>query len=192
MHRFLVLWSICWSSLIHFKNGSKYLTKWTAHVFIPFMKFLLYSLVSSRFLILVRYSFLIFSFISTCLLVSASNIAKFLYVSFSSSILIFSWFGSFIPFVICHFPPCTQFIWLQISLSNSNNFKKIYLIHIWDPNRYFHSKSDSWPGSNGNDVVTPLSFYLFLFDVNVMIRSFNFFIQQYKWTTIYCRMLLID
>ena len=48
-----------------------------SQLFIPFMRFLLYILVSSRFLFLFRHSFLIFSFISTCLMVSASNIAKY-------------------------------------------------------------------------------------------------------------------
>ena len=33
-------------------------------------------------------------------MVSASNIPKYLLVSFSPSILIFSWFGSFVPSVI--------------------------------------------------------------------------------------------
>ena len=57
---FLVLWSICWSSsLVQFKNGPKCLTRRTAQVFILFIRFLPYSLVSSSFLILQRYSFLI-------------------------------------------------------------------------------------------------------------------------------------
>ena len=54
---FLVLWSICLSSLVHFKNGFEYLTRGTAKVFIPFIRFLLYSLVSSSFLVLLRHFF---------------------------------------------------------------------------------------------------------------------------------------
>ena len=46
---FLVLWSIC-SSLVYFKNGPEYLKRGTSQVFIPFMKFLQYSLVSSNFI----------------------------------------------------------------------------------------------------------------------------------------------
>ena len=48
-HEFSFLWSI-FSSLVHFKNGPKYLTRGTAQVFIPLMWFLLYSLVSSIFI----------------------------------------------------------------------------------------------------------------------------------------------
>ena len=41
---FLVLWSICLSSfLVHFKNGLEYLMREPAQVFIPFIRFLLYS-----------------------------------------------------------------------------------------------------------------------------------------------------
>ena len=102
---FLVLLSICLrSSLVHSKNASEYLTRGTAQVFIPLIRFLLHSFVSSRFLVFVRYSFLIFSFISTCFMVSASKMPKYFYVSFSSSVLILSRFGSSIPPVRCRLP----------------------------------------------------------------------------------------
>ena len=81
---FLVLWSICWSSLVLFKNGSKYLTKGNSPVVYSFDEILPYSLVSSSFLILLRYRF-IFSYISTCLMVSTSTIPKF-------SFLLVFWF----------------------------------------------------------------------------------------------------
>ena len=59
--RFLVLWSMRWStSLLHFINGLKLFTRWTAQIFIPFKIFLLYNLVSSSYLVLVRHSFIIF------------------------------------------------------------------------------------------------------------------------------------
>ena len=75
---FLVLWSICWSSsLVHFKNGPDYLTRGTSHVFISLMRFLLCSLVSRIFPILLTYYFF-YSFISTGLIVSASNIPRYL------------------------------------------------------------------------------------------------------------------
>ena len=78
----LVLWSICLSSsLVHFKNGPEYLTRSSAKVFISLIRFLLYILISSIFLALLRYPFLIFSCISTCLMGSVSNIPKYLYVS---------------------------------------------------------------------------------------------------------------
>ena len=61
---FLVLWSICLSSfLVHFKNGAGYLTRSTAQVLISFIRFLLFTLVSSNLLVLLIYCFLIFSFI---------------------------------------------------------------------------------------------------------------------------------
>ena len=60
---FLVLWFICLnSSLVHFKNGPKYLMWRTASVFILLMRFLLCSLVSSGFLVLLRVFFLGFFF----------------------------------------------------------------------------------------------------------------------------------
>ena len=58
---FLVLWYICLSSsLLHFKDGPEYLTRRTAQEFIALMRFLLQRLVLNSFLILLRYSFLIF------------------------------------------------------------------------------------------------------------------------------------
>ena len=76
---FLVLWSICISSsLFHLRKGAEYLTRGTAQVFIPLISFLLLSFVSSSFLVLLRYSFGILFFISTCLMVSASKIPKYL------------------------------------------------------------------------------------------------------------------
>ena len=53
---FLVLWSICLSSsLIYFKKGSEYLTRGTAQVFIPLIRLLQDSFISSCFLVLLRY-----------------------------------------------------------------------------------------------------------------------------------------
>ena len=89
---FLVVWSICLNSyLVHFKNSPEYLTEGTNQVFISLTRFLLLSFVTSNFLVLLRYVFVIFSFILTCLMVSASNIPKHLYASFSSSVQITTW-----------------------------------------------------------------------------------------------------
>ena len=101
----LIPWSICWSSsLVYFKNGSENLTRGTAQVFIH-LRFLLCCLLSSCFLFLFLHRYLkFFFFISVCLVVFAFSIPKYLYVSFSQSVLIFSWVGSSIPFVICRFP----------------------------------------------------------------------------------------
>ena len=101
---FLVLWFICFSFLlIHFKNGPEYLKCRTSQAFILLMKSMLYSLVLNIFLVLLR-CFYVFSFISTCLVVSTSNISKYLYVSFSPNISDFFSIGGSIILVICHFP----------------------------------------------------------------------------------------
>ena len=52
-------------------------TRGTAQVFIPLIRSLLESFVSSRFLVFLRYSFWILSLISTCLMMSASSICRF-------------------------------------------------------------------------------------------------------------------
>ena len=96
---FLFLWSIYLSSsLVHLRKGPEYLTSGTAEVFIPLIKFRPENFVSSSFLVLLRYYFWILSFISTCLMVSASKMPKYLYVLFSANVqvcfqflLIFLW-----------------------------------------------------------------------------------------------------
>ena len=76
---FLVLWLICLSpSLVLLRKSLEYLTRGTAQVFIPLIRFMLESFVSSSFLVLLRYSFWIWFFILTCLMVSASRIPKYL------------------------------------------------------------------------------------------------------------------
>ena len=97
---FLIPWSICLSSLVHFKNGPEYLTREIAQVFIPFIRFLLYSLVSSSFLVPLKF-FLTSSLVWWCLFPIFPSIV---YVSFSLSVLIFSWLGSSILSVIRRFP----------------------------------------------------------------------------------------
>ena len=123
---FLVLWIISLiSSLVHFKNGPKYLMREAAQVFIPLIRIWLYSFVSSSFNVLLRYSFLIFSFISTYLLVSASNIPRYLYIFFSLSVLIFSWFSCSIPSVM------RRFLLLIINMARFSTPNSI-------PMSYFH------------------------------------------------------
>ena len=64
---FLVLLSVCLSSsLIYFKNCPEYPISGTAQLFIPLMRFLLQSLVSRCFLVLLKYFFLFF-FLSSLL-----------------------------------------------------------------------------------------------------------------------------
>ena len=74
---FLVFLSICLSSsLVNLRKCPEYLTRGTAQVFISLMRFLLESFVSSSFVVFLRYSFRILSFISPCLMVSASKILR--------------------------------------------------------------------------------------------------------------------
>ena len=73
--------------LVHFMNSPKYLIRWTALLFITLLIFLQYSLVYSRFLVLQRYYILIF--FSIFLMMSDSNISKYLLYSSSLSVLIF-------------------------------------------------------------------------------------------------------
>ena len=121
----LVLWSICLSSsLVHLRKGPKYLTWGTAQVFIPLIRFLQESFVSISFLVLLRYSFWILSYISSCLMVSAPKISKYLYVSFSASVLILSWFGSFIPWVRCRLP---LFMTNRVHFSTPNSIHMSWL-----------------------------------------------------------------
>ena len=100
---FLVLWSVCLSSsLVHLRKGPEYLPSGTAQVFIPLIRFLLYSFVSSS-------SPEIFFFINflfyLCLFdgVSLQDVQVFVGFLFSS-LLILSWFGSSIPSVRCLLP----------------------------------------------------------------------------------------
>ena len=46
--------------------------------------------------------FIFFSFISASLMVFDFNILKYLWIFFSPSVLILSWFGPFFPSVLCH------------------------------------------------------------------------------------------
>ena len=101
---FLVLRSICFSYLVSFEDGPKYPRKGDSHVFIPFIMFLLYSLVSSSFPILLRYSFFIFLFH-----LRLFDGVRFQYYQIFIRFLFFerpdfSWFGCSISSVMSHFP----------------------------------------------------------------------------------------
>ena len=103
---FFVLLSICLSSsLVHLRRGLEYLTRDTAQVFIPLIRFRLESFVSSSFLVLLRYSFWILFFISTflwCQPPRSPSICRFRFLRafYSCPYLV-------VPFhqlyVICHF-----------------------------------------------------------------------------------------
>ena len=109
---FLFLWSICLSySLKHFKKDHDYLTRETAKMFILLIRFLLHSSVSKCFLVL-RFSFLTFSFMSVWLMVSTSNFSRYVY-SFSPNVLIPSWLSNSLPSVV------SLFLLFYFSIPNS-------------------------------------------------------------------------
>ena len=101
---FLVFLSICLSSsLVHFKNGPEYLMSRTALIFIPLMRFLIYSLVLSSFLVIRRY-FLKHFFFHTRLF----DGVRFQFFPPNCALLFsecsdFSWFDCSLPCVICRF-----------------------------------------------------------------------------------------
>ena len=75
-------------------------------------------LVSRYFFVLLRYPFIVFSFLFACMMVSASNIYKYLLFFFSLSVQVISWFDSSIHFNICLFPIFIRSI-TDFSTSNS-------------------------------------------------------------------------
>ena len=99
------------------------------HNFKRFLRFLLDCFVSSRFLVLLRYSLRILPFISICLIVSATKMPKYLYVSFSPSVLILTWFGSSIPSVICRLPLFITSM-AHFSMSNSIPMSWLYILTV--------------------------------------------------------------
>ena len=64
---------------------------------------MLKSLVSRNFLVLLRYSFLTFSFISLHSILTTSNMARYLLFSFSKIVLTFPWLSSSIPSIVSPF-----------------------------------------------------------------------------------------
>ena len=107
MHRFLVLRSICLSSsLLHFKMVPSIL-RWGQP---RYLSLLLCSCNIVLFQIDFSFSwgtFNFFSFISTSLMASAFNIPKYLYVSFSPSVLIF--LDLIVPFLPPYVVSCLNF-----------------------------------------------------------------------------------
>ena len=142
------------SFLVHFMNGPANLSRGTSQGFIPLMWFLLYSLVCISFRVLLIYMFLIFfSFLSACLMVSASNVPMYLWVSFYSNVVFFSWLSSSILSVMCHF---------QILIINMVHF----LCQI--PSLYSNCIS-SLPVEG-----LPIIFHLWQFDVALYYLVFRF------------------
>ena len=85
------------------------------------------SFASSSFLVLMRYSFLISSFICTRLMVSASKMPKYLKVS--PSVMILSWFCSSIPSVLCRLPVSITSM-AQFFMPNSIPMPRLYILSV--------------------------------------------------------------
>ena len=122
---FLVLWSICLSSsLVHLRKGPEYLTSGTAQVFIPLIRFLLLSFVSSSFLVLLRFFlnfFFHFHLFEGVILQDAQVI--------SASVFILSWFGSSILSVSCRLPLFITSI-AHFSMPNSIPMSRLYILTV--------------------------------------------------------------
>ena len=135
--RFLVLWSIYLSSsLVHLKKDLEYLTRGTAQVFITLISFRLESFVSSSFLVLLWYSFWILFFISTCLMMSDSQVYVFDFLrSFYSCLdlvvtfrqLEFAVLFHFLQIVWCH--PCT--LWLIFFCNLLSLYPAVHFLSMW-------------------------------------------------------------
>ena len=85
---------------------------------------------SKNFLVRLRYSLLIFSFISACLIVSSSSIPEYMQFHITQSVLILSWFSSSFPSVVFFF------LLLIISMAhfsmwNSISLSWLYIIYIF-------------------------------------------------------------
>ena len=120
--------SICLSStLVYFMNGPVYLTRRTAYVFIPLMRFLLLSLVSRCFLVCLKYSFLFSFFFHHCLFDCVHfQYSQILVIYFLPSVLMLSCFGSSSPSIVCLFP---LFIMSMVHFSISKSIPT-FLLYI--------------------------------------------------------------
>ena len=82
-YSFLILRFICLSSsLIYFKNNTEYRTRERVQVSITLMTYLLFSLVSSSFLVLLRFSFFFF-FVFHLSIIIILILATFFYINIS-------------------------------------------------------------------------------------------------------------
>ena len=118
-------------------------------MFILLMRFLMQVSFQEVFFLFFCYFF--FFFISACLIVSVSNIPKYLLCSFSPVVLMLSWFGSYIPFgyyyhhyyycccCCCCYTPCKFFIpALTDGISLKSEYYHYYY-YYFSPFRVFHT-----------------------------------------------------
>ena len=125
---FLVLWSIILSSsLVHFKNCPEYLRRQPRYLSLSqgSCNRFMYRVI---FWLLWDTVFKFFSFISRCLMVSASNISKYFKASFSPSVLI-TWFGSSTHSVICGLPLFISSM-VHFSMQKSISISWLYILIV--------------------------------------------------------------
>ena len=135
---FLLISAFLNSSFFEFKWSSKNLSRETTQVFILLIRFPLQSLVSRNSLVLLRNSFLIFTFSSICLMVFASNIARFLLLFLQVFWYFPDWIVpvpsvvSLLPFYYKHGAFFSSKFHFNILAEDSNNFilNKVYLV-LW-------------------------------------------------------------
>ena len=128
LHDFFVLLSIYLStSQVRFKNGPEYLTRGTAQVFIPLIRFLLCSLVSNSFLLLSRCFFFKFIFCSSL------HVWWYSLPTFSSicSFPFLCSFWSFLGFIILILPSRSTYSFSLSSLGLSPIPRGVNVVIIW-------------------------------------------------------------
>ena len=132
---FLVLWSICLSSSqFHFKNDPsilpgrqpRYLKLWQGSC----------NRVWSRVIFWLFWDTFNIFFITCCLMVSASNIPKYLLVSFSPSVLMTTWFGSSTPSAMCLLPLFNTNM-AHFSMPNSIPTSSLYILSLYYSFQFF-------------------------------------------------------
>ena len=128
-----------------------------------------------------RGSLIIFPFICSSLLVSASNIHKYVLVSISPCVLIFSWFGSSIPSMIRHF---LLFItcMAHFSMLNSIPISSLYILTArnWVSSSFSVHFLSIWLGgiiaitNSNSDRAFPRKIALWIFSsVKLFLPTFN-------------------
>ena len=136
---FLVLWSICWCSLVNIKNGPEYLTRGKTQVFISFIRFLLCILVSRSLLVLLRYSFSFFIHIRSFDSIHFQYSQE--YVStISPSFLIFLELVLLFPVICCFlFFIISDMVIAQLSgiyLSGFSPYLSFFLLSVWSTHQF--------------------------------------------------------
>ena len=128
-------------SLVHFKNGTEYLTKGGGKPWCLSLWWGSCCWVKFREAFLLVWDILLLFCLYLCLIVSASNIPKLMWFIFSPSILILSWFGCSLPSVICLF---SLFIMSIEHFSMPNSIDCIFLLFVLESLILFPFLQTTW------------------------------------------------